>query len=88
MWWILVWALLVVGAVLVIGLLVWRLVKQLLALGRTIGESAGKAGDAFAPSGVHATDAPPSVFLDPEAPGGPDAPPVTRQTLRSGRRRA
>ncbi len=88
-WWILVWALLVVGAVLVIGALVWRLVRQAIALGRTVGESASRAGDALtAPADAPPGAATTSVFLDPDAPGGPDAQPFISRPLRPGRRRA
>lgn len=68
MWWILVWALLVLAAVVVIGLLGWRLFHQVLALGREVGASGGRAGDAMA--GMRRpvrASSPSSVFLDPDS---------------------
>ena len=68
MWWILGWALLLLAAVAVIGLLGWRLFRQVLALGREVGASGGRASAAMA--GLHQpvpTPAPSSVFLDPDA---------------------
>lgn len=89
MWWILAWVLLVAGAAVVIGALLWRLVTQVLALGRVVAESAGRAGEALArPAGATAGPATTSVFLDPDAPGGPDAPSFTSRPLRGKRRRA
>lgn len=88
MWWILVWAVLVVGAVAVIGALAWRLVKQALSLGRALADAATSAGDALTPTPDAGAGAPASsVFLDPEAPGG-DGPTVTGRSLRVRRRRA
>ncbi len=81
MWWILVWALLLVAAAAAIGLLGWRLVRQVLALGRELGASAGRVSDATA--AMHAPDqvaAPSSVFLDPDA--QPAVQPRTRGSAR------
>lgn len=66
MWWILIWALLLLLAAAVIGLLGWRLFRQVLALGRELGDSGGRVGDVL--SAMHRpASAPPtsSVFLDP-----------------------
>lgn len=48
MWWILVWLLLLLAAVAVIGLLGWRLFRQVLALGRDLGAAAGSLAAAMA----------------------------------------
>ncbi|HEX8497283.1 MAG TPA: hypothetical protein VF661_08825 [Actinomycetales bacterium] len=82
MWWILVWVLLVVGAAAVIGLLLWRLVKQALALGRQLADTAGTLGEATAAArGLPREPAPSSVFLDP------DSQPSVQQRSRGTRRR-
>lgn len=39
-WWVLVWTVLVLGALGVLALLAWRLFRQLLGLGREVGEAA------------------------------------------------
>jgi hypothetical protein len=63
-WWILIWFLLAVGAIVVLGLLAWRLVRQGIALFAQLGRSASVIGDALAPP--HATYAPaPSALVDP-----------------------
>lgn len=48
MWWILVWLLLLIAAVAVIGLLGWRLFRQVLALGRDLGAAASSMAAAMA----------------------------------------
>ncbi len=68
MWWILIWALLLLAAVATLALLGWRLFRQVLALGRELGASGGRVADALA--ALHrpqAVSAPSSVFLDPGA---------------------
>jgi len=68
-WWILVWAFLLLTAVAVIGLLGWRLFRQVLALGREVGASGGRAGAAMAGMRQQVgAPAPSSVFLDPDSP--------------------
>jgi hypothetical protein len=51
-WWILVWVLLVIAAVAVLGLLGWRLFKQVVGLGREFGASGTRIADAM--SGIRA----------------------------------
>jgi len=65
-WWILVWALLLLAAVSVIGLLGWRLFRQVVALGRELGASGGRVAQAMAARDQPgaATPSPASVFLD------------------------
>ena len=84
MWWILVWALLLLAATAVMGLLGWRLFRQVLALGREFAASGGRVADALA--GVHQPEpvaAPSSVFLDPDA-----QPEVGRRSRSRRHRRA
>lgn len=50
LWWILLWVLLVLGAVALLGWLAYRLLRQGLAFGRQLGESAGQVADALAGS--------------------------------------
>lgn len=65
MWWILIWALLLLAALASLGLLGWRLFRQVLALGREIGTSGGRVADALAAlDRPQAVTAPSSVFLD------------------------
>ena len=66
-WWILIWAVLLLAAAAALGLLGWRLFRQVLALGREVGASGGRASAALADFDRHAT-APTttSVFLDPK----------------------
>ncbi len=68
-WWILVWAVLLLAAAAALGLLGWRLFRQVLALGREVGSSGGRVSAALADvdrgAGAPSTT---SVFLDPEPP--------------------
>ncbi len=64
-WWILVWAVLLLAALAVLGLLGWRLFRQLLALGREVGASGGRVSAALADVDRHvAAPTTTSVFLD------------------------
>lgn len=68
MWWILVWAVLLLAAAALIALLGWRLFRQVLDLGREIGASGGRASEAMAGmQGSVQASAPSSVFLDPDS---------------------
>lgn len=68
MWWILVWVLLLLAAAALIALLGWRLFRQVLALGREVGASGGRASVAMAQMrGPVSTSASSSVFLDPDS---------------------
>ncbi|GAA4354687.1 hypothetical protein [Angustibacter luteus] len=71
-WWILIWALLLLGAAAVLGLLVWKsVIKRGIALGRQLGESSDLVSRALEPvSEPYRPD--PSVLVDPNA--TPDAP--------------
>jgi hypothetical protein len=71
-WWILIWALLLLGAAAVLALLVWTFViKRGIALARQLGESSDQVNRALAPvSEPYRPD--PSVLVDPGA--VPDAP--------------
>lgn len=66
MWWIIGWTLLVLAALAFLGLLGWRLVRQLLALGRELGRSAERIGpvmDRLSEPYESAT----SVLVDPQS---------------------
>ena len=63
-WWILVWVLLLLGALVVIALLGWHLVRRGIALGRELGHSAEQVSDALAPALDHYEPAH-SVLSDP-----------------------
>ena len=80
-WWILVWAVLLLAAAAALGLLGWRLFRQVLALGREVGSSGGRVSEALS-DGDRRVSAPvtTSVFLDPEPP-----PPVQPRSRRSRR---
>ena len=80
-WWILVWAVLLVAAAAALGLLGWRLFRQVLALGREVGASGGRVSAALSAGDRH-VGAPTStsVFLDPEPP--PTVKPRPRRTRR------
>lgn len=68
MWWILVWAVLLLASAALIALLGWRLFRQVLALGREVGASGGRASEAMAQMrGPASASAPSSVFLDPDS---------------------
>lgn len=68
MWWILVWAVLLLATAALIALLGWRLFRQVLDLGREIGVSGGRVSDAMAQMrGPASVSAPSSVFLDPDS---------------------
>lgn len=41
-WWLLIWTLLVIGGLVVIALVIWRLIRQVIALGREIGRQADR----------------------------------------------
>ncbi|WP_460446634.1 hypothetical protein [Angustibacter aerolatus] len=77
MWWVLIWIVLALGALAFLGLLGWRLIKQVIELGRELGRSGEKVATALEP--VHEAYRPePPVLLDPAgttAPGlvGPGA---------------
>lgn len=78
------WVLLVVAAVAVIAALGWRLVRQLLALGRQVGASGEQVSDALAAMRTAPGAAPTSsVFLAPDVP-----PAVTRRSPATRRRGA
>ena len=82
MWWILVWVLLLLAAVAVIGLLGWRLFRQVLALGRAVGASGARVSEVLATTGRSGpVSAPSSVFLDP------DSQPAAKSRSRGVRRR-
>ena len=80
-WWILVWAVLLLAAAAALGLLGWRLFRQVLALGREVGASGGRVSAALSAGDRH-VGAPTttSVFLDPEPP--PTVKPRPRRTRR------
>ncbi len=63
-WWILVWVLLLLGALVVIALLGWHLVRRGISLGRELGHSAEQVSDALAPVLDHYEPAH-SVLSDP-----------------------
>lgn len=63
MWWILVWVLLVVASAAVVGLLGWRLFRQVLAFGSELGASGGRVAEAMSPRGEPAPVTT-SVFVD------------------------
>jgi hypothetical protein len=63
-WWILVWALLLLGAAVVVGLLGWYLIRRGIALGRQLGQSAEDVSGALAPILDHYEPAH-SVLVDP-----------------------
>lgn len=79
-WWILVWVLLVLAAVAALGLLGWRLFKQVLGLGREFGTSGSRVADAM--SGIRAPGpvVPSSVLANP--PGRHDVHLSTRGARR------
>ena len=82
-WWILIWVLLVVAAAVVLGLVVWGVIRQGIALGRQLvvsGETVSRETAAL--RGVGERYRPePSVLVDPEAAPGPR----TRAPRRGGR---
>jgi len=67
-WWILIWALLLLAAAAAIGLLGWRLVRQLIALGRELAASGDRVAQVMSAADAGGrVAAPSSVFLDPDA---------------------
>ena len=78
-WWILIWVLLLLGALAVIALLAWHLVKRGIALGRQLGHSAEEISTALAPAFDHYEPAH-SVLVDPSA--APE--PTPRRSGRGG----
>ncbi len=83
-WWILIWAVLLVGAVVVLALVVWHVVRQAIALGRQLGASAEEAGRLLAPIQQPYRPAA-SVLSDPSTLPEPVA---RRSSAGRGRRRA
>jgi hypothetical protein len=82
-WWILVWAVLVIAAAGAFTLLSWRLVRQVIALGRQLGASADELSLVMTP--LHDTYRPArSVLTDPS---GRPAAANTRSARRGLRRR-
>jgi len=80
-WWILVWAVLLLAAAAAIGLLGWRLFRQVLALGREVGASGGRVSAALSDVDRHvAAPTTTSVFLDAEPP--PAVQPRSRRSRR------
>lgn len=80
-WWILIGTVLLVAAAAAIGLLGWRLFRQVLALGREVAASGGRVSDALTAVDRHmAAPTTTSVFLDPEPP--PAVQPRSRRTRR------
>lgn len=71
-WWILIWVLLLLGALAVVALLGWHLVRRGIALGRELGRSAERASDALAPVLDHYEPAH-SVLSDPSTVPEPPA---------------
>jgi hypothetical protein len=80
-WWILVWALLLVGAAVVLALVGWHVVKKAIALGRQLGASAEQVSRLLEPLQEPYRPAT-SVLADPST--LPE--PATRRS-RAGRRR-
>ena len=82
-WWILIWALLLLGAAAVLALLVWRaVIRPGIALGRQLGVTSELVSEALETvSEPYRPD--PSVLADPS--GIPDAP--NPSSSRLGRRR-
>lgn len=80
-WWILVWLLLLVGALAVVALLGWHLVRRGIALGRELGHSAEQVSAAVAPA-LAPYEPAHSVLSDPST--APDAP--ARHSARAASR--
>lgn len=80
-WWVLIWIVLALGALAFLGLLGWRLVKQVIALGRELGRTGEKVATALEP--VQQAYRPEvSVLVEPD--GAPAAGLVRPGTARHG----
>ncbi|GAB3590932.1 hypothetical protein GCM10027446_07270 [Angustibacter peucedani] len=85
-WWILVWALLLVGAAMALALVGWHVVKKGIALGRQLGTSAEQVSRLLEP--IQAPYRPAaSVLSDPSTLPDTAGPSRSRPGAGVGRRR-